>query len=157
MRHDECVRQIALLLLPVVAANYWREPPKRKKQRRYPFTSDWIDVLPSTWAFKIMRLPDTTVRKPTARFCVRGQLVGTRHRLLRQPRQSPDEQPRAATSSHEQPWTSSHEQPRAATSSHEQPRAAMDKQPPSSESTRLPVFTLQPATNGVTHCFKDAS
>jgi hypothetical protein len=33
---------------------------------------DWMNVLPSTWAFKVKRLPDGTVRKLKARFCVRG-------------------------------------------------------------------------------------
>ena len=33
---------------------------------------DWMNVLPSTWAFKCKRFPDGTVRKLKARFCVRG-------------------------------------------------------------------------------------
>lgn len=38
----------------------------------------WMNVLPSTWAFKIKRYPDGTVKKYKARFCVRGdrQLEG---------------------------------------------------------------------------------
>ena len=32
----------------------------------------WMNVLPSTWAFKIKRLPDLTLRKLKARFCARG-------------------------------------------------------------------------------------
>jgi hypothetical protein len=32
----------------------------------------WMNVLPSTWAFKCKRYPDGTVRKLKARFCVRG-------------------------------------------------------------------------------------
>jgi hypothetical protein len=32
----------------------------------------WMNVLPSTWAFKCKRFPDGTVRKLKARFCVRG-------------------------------------------------------------------------------------
>ena len=31
-----------------------------------------MDVLDSTWAFKIKRYPDGTLRKLKARFCVRG-------------------------------------------------------------------------------------
>jgi Reverse transcriptase (RNA-dependent DNA polymerase) len=33
---------------------------------------DWINVLPSTWAFKVKHFPDGTVRKLKARFCVRS-------------------------------------------------------------------------------------
>jgi hypothetical protein len=33
---------------------------------------DWMNVLPSTWAFKCKRFPDGTVRKLKAIFCVRG-------------------------------------------------------------------------------------
>ena len=29
----------------------------------------WMNVLPSTWAFKCKRFPDGTVRKLKARFC----------------------------------------------------------------------------------------
>ena len=38
----------------------------------------WMNVLPSTWAFKIKRFPDGLVKKFKARFCVRGdkQLEG---------------------------------------------------------------------------------
>lgn len=32
----------------------------------------WMNVLPSTWAFKIKRYPDGLMRKLKARFCVRG-------------------------------------------------------------------------------------
>jgi hypothetical protein len=32
----------------------------------------WMNVLPSTWAFRCKRFPDGTVRKLKARFCVRG-------------------------------------------------------------------------------------
>ncbi len=32
----------------------------------------WMNVIPSTWAFKIKRFPDGLVRKFKARFCVRG-------------------------------------------------------------------------------------
>ncbi len=32
----------------------------------------WMNVLPSTWAFKCKRFPDGRVRKLKARFCVRG-------------------------------------------------------------------------------------
>jgi hypothetical protein len=32
----------------------------------------WMNILPSTWAFKVKRLPDGTLRKFKARFCVRG-------------------------------------------------------------------------------------
>ena len=32
----------------------------------------WMNVLPSTWAFKCKRFPDGTIRKLKARFCVRG-------------------------------------------------------------------------------------
>ena len=32
----------------------------------------WMNVLPSTWAFKCKRYPDGTVRKLKSRFCVRG-------------------------------------------------------------------------------------
>ena len=32
----------------------------------------WMNVLPSTWAFKCKRYPDGSVRKLKARFCVRG-------------------------------------------------------------------------------------
>ena len=32
----------------------------------------WMNVLPSTWAFKIKRLPDGDVKKLKARFCARG-------------------------------------------------------------------------------------
>jgi hypothetical protein len=32
----------------------------------------WMNVLPSTWAFKCKRFPDGSVRKLKARFCVRG-------------------------------------------------------------------------------------
>lgn len=35
---------------------------------------DWMNVLPSTWAFKCKRYPDGTVRKLKARFCVRGDM-----------------------------------------------------------------------------------
>ena len=39
----------------------------------------WMNVLPSTWAFKCKRYPDGSVRKLKARFCVRGdrQIEGT--------------------------------------------------------------------------------
>ena len=33
---------------------------------------DWMNVLPSTWAFKCKRFPDGSVRKFKGRFCVRG-------------------------------------------------------------------------------------
>ena len=33
---------------------------------------DWMNVLPSTWAFKCKRYPDGTVRKFKGRFCARG-------------------------------------------------------------------------------------
>ena len=33
---------------------------------------DWMNVLPSTWAFKCKRYPDGSVRKLKARFCARG-------------------------------------------------------------------------------------
>jgi hypothetical protein len=33
---------------------------------------DWMNVLPSTWAFKCKRYPDGMVRKLKARFCARG-------------------------------------------------------------------------------------
>jgi Reverse transcriptase (RNA-dependent DNA polymerase) len=32
----------------------------------------WMNVLPSTWAFRYKRFPDGTIRKLKARFCVRG-------------------------------------------------------------------------------------
>ena len=32
----------------------------------------WMNVLPSTWAFKVKRYPDGLVKKLKARFCVRG-------------------------------------------------------------------------------------
>jgi hypothetical protein len=32
----------------------------------------WMNVLPSTWAFKCKRYPDGLVKKLKARFCVRG-------------------------------------------------------------------------------------
>jgi hypothetical protein len=32
----------------------------------------WMNVLPSTWAFKVKQLPDRTVWKLKAWFCVRG-------------------------------------------------------------------------------------
>jgi hypothetical protein len=32
----------------------------------------WMNVLPSTWAFKCKRYPDGTIRKLKSRFCVRG-------------------------------------------------------------------------------------
>lgn len=35
---------------------------------------DWMNVLPSTWAFRCKRFPDGTVRKLKARFCVRGDM-----------------------------------------------------------------------------------
>ena len=35
---------------------------------------DWMNVLPSTWAFKCKRFPDGTMRKLKARFCVRGDM-----------------------------------------------------------------------------------
>jgi hypothetical protein len=40
---------------------------------------DWMNVLPSTWAFKCKWCPDGSVRKLNARFCVRGdkQQVGS--------------------------------------------------------------------------------
>ena len=31
-----------------------------------------MNILPSTWAFKIKRLPDGLIKKFKARFCVRG-------------------------------------------------------------------------------------
>ena len=34
----------------------------------------WMNVLPSTWAFKLKRFPDGMVKKFKARFCVRGDL-----------------------------------------------------------------------------------
>ena len=39
---------------------------------------DWMNVLPSTWAFKCKRYPDGSVRKFKGRFCCRGdrQLEG---------------------------------------------------------------------------------
>lgn len=33
---------------------------------------DWMNVLPSTWAFRIKRYPNGEIRKLKARFCVRG-------------------------------------------------------------------------------------
>ena len=33
---------------------------------------DWMNVLPSTWAFKCKRYPDGSIRKLKARFCARG-------------------------------------------------------------------------------------
>jgi hypothetical protein len=33
---------------------------------------DWMNILPSTWAFKCKRYPDGDVRKLKARFCARG-------------------------------------------------------------------------------------
>ena len=33
---------------------------------------DWMNVLPSTWAFRCKRYPDGSVKKLKARFCVRG-------------------------------------------------------------------------------------
>jgi hypothetical protein len=33
---------------------------------------DWMNVLPTTWAFKCKRYPDGTIRKFKARFCARG-------------------------------------------------------------------------------------
>jgi hypothetical protein len=33
---------------------------------------DWMNILPSTWAFKCKRYPDGDVRKLKARFCPRG-------------------------------------------------------------------------------------
>ena len=32
----------------------------------------WMNVLPSTWAFKCKRYPDGTIRKFKGRFCARG-------------------------------------------------------------------------------------
>ena len=32
----------------------------------------WMNVLPSTWAFRCKRFPDGTIRKLKARFCARG-------------------------------------------------------------------------------------
>jgi hypothetical protein len=34
----------------------------------------WMNVLPSTWAFKCKRFPDGLIRKLKARFCVRGDM-----------------------------------------------------------------------------------
>jgi hypothetical protein len=33
---------------------------------------EWMNVLPSTWAFKCKRYPDGSIRKFKARFCARG-------------------------------------------------------------------------------------
>jgi hypothetical protein len=33
---------------------------------------DWMNILPSTWAFKCKRYPDGDVRKLKAQFCARG-------------------------------------------------------------------------------------
>ena len=33
---------------------------------------DWMNVLPSTWAFRCNRFPDGLIKKLKARFCVRG-------------------------------------------------------------------------------------
>ena len=33
---------------------------------------EWMNVLPSTWAFKCKRFPDGNIRKLKARFCARG-------------------------------------------------------------------------------------
>ena len=33
---------------------------------------EWMNVLPSTWAFKCKRYPDGTIRKLKATFCARG-------------------------------------------------------------------------------------
>jgi hypothetical protein len=33
---------------------------------------DWMNILPSTWAFKCKRYPEGDVRKLKARFCARG-------------------------------------------------------------------------------------
>jgi Reverse transcriptase (RNA-dependent DNA polymerase) len=33
---------------------------------------DWMNVLPSTWAFCCKRFPDGSIRKIKAQFCVRG-------------------------------------------------------------------------------------
>ena len=33
---------------------------------------DWMNVIPSTWAFKCKRYPDGSIRKLKGRFCVRG-------------------------------------------------------------------------------------
>jgi hypothetical protein len=35
---------------------------------------EWMNVLPSTWAFKCKRFPDGMIRKLKARFCVRGDM-----------------------------------------------------------------------------------
>jgi hypothetical protein len=32
----------------------------------------WMNIVPSTWAFKCKRYPDGSVRKLKARFCVHG-------------------------------------------------------------------------------------
>jgi hypothetical protein len=45
---------------------------KRKHSWEVVLREPWMNVLPTTWAFKCKRFPDSTVRKLKARFCVRG-------------------------------------------------------------------------------------
>jgi Reverse transcriptase (RNA-dependent DNA polymerase) len=60
-------------------AGYWKAMEKElttleddKNSWEVVEREGWMNVLPSTWAFKGKRFPDASVRKLKARFCVRG-------------------------------------------------------------------------------------
>jgi Reverse transcriptase (RNA-dependent DNA polymerase) len=60
-------------------AGYWKAMEKElhtleEKMDSWDVVSreSWMNVLPSTWAFKCKRYPDGNIRKLKARFCVRG-------------------------------------------------------------------------------------
>ena len=54
------------------AAEIEVETLERKNTWEETDREDWMNVLPSTWAFKCKRYPDGTIRKFKGRFCVRG-------------------------------------------------------------------------------------
>ena len=61
------------------AEEYWKAAQieietleKIKAWTVVPRTDDITNVLPSTWAFKVKRYPDGTIKKFKGRFCARG-------------------------------------------------------------------------------------
>jgi hypothetical protein len=61
-------------------AGYWKACKKEidtllsKEAWEEVDRQEWMNVLPSTWAFKCKRFPDGLVQKLKARFCVRGDM-----------------------------------------------------------------------------------
>ena len=62
----------------------WREAPAQKELQSLEKVNTWTEVpihtvkhhtvLPGTWVFKCKRIPDNTIKKHKARYCVQGDL-----------------------------------------------------------------------------------